>query len=115
MGREELREEEFLIIVRNLRNDRILHKIPTGTPIPPSPLVIGNGPVESIVLKGDGSVAWINKYSVGKITSYEVHAFDKTGSRVLATGTNIVPNSLALAGSTLYSTQEGKPFSATLN
>jgi hypothetical protein len=114
-GQGELREEETLIVIRDLRNGHILHRIPTGTPIPPSPRVIGSGPVESMVLKSDGSVAWINEYSVGKITSYEVHAFDKTGSRVLATGTNIVPNSLALAGSTLYWIQEGKPFSAMLH
>jgi hypothetical protein len=37
------------------------------------------------------------------------------GIRTLASGPTVAPSSLALAGSTLYWTQEGKPFSAVLN
>jgi hypothetical protein len=51
----------------------------------------------------------------GRQQGYEVHAADKAGSRLLATGANIEPNSLALVGNTLYWTQEGKPYFATLN
>jgi hypothetical protein len=67
-----------------------------------------------IVVKNDGAVAWIND-TVQEENRFEVHAFDATGERVLAVGSNIAPESLALAGSTLYWTQGGKPFSATLH
>jgi hypothetical protein len=105
----------FLVIVRDLRNGRVLHQAPTGVPFPPDPLVTGNGPISSISLKADGSVAWITVDSVGEATHYEVHALDKTGNRLLATGTDIDPHSLALAGSTLYWTQSDKPYSTPLN
>jgi hypothetical protein len=45
----------------------------------------------------------------------EVHAVDTTGSRLLASGTDIGSKSLALAGSTLYWTQGDTPMSTTLN
>jgi hypothetical protein len=104
------------IVVRNLRNGRVIHKVPTGTPsIPPkNPGDIGIGGTTSIVVKNDGAVAWIVAVS-GATPEYQVHAFDKTGSRVLASGSEIAPYSLALAGSTLYWTQGGKPMSAVLN
>ena len=110
--------EEFtwLVVVRDLRTGRVLHKIPTGTPVPPNPLLVGTGSTVVIVVKTDGSVAWIVEYPVGpETTKYEVHALDKTGNRVLASGTDIGPHSLALAGSTLYWTQGGKSFSTKLN
>jgi hypothetical protein len=47
--------------------------------------------------------------------SQVLHALDKTGERTLAVGSNIDPNSLALAGSTLYWTQSGRPALALLN
>jgi hypothetical protein len=50
-----------------------------------------------------------------RATSFEVHAADRTGSRLLASGPTIDPHSLALAGSTLYWTQGGKPFTASLD
>jgi hypothetical protein len=108
-------EEKFWVIVRDLRDGRVLHRVPTGVPFPPSPLVVGNGPTPLIVLKSDGSVAWITADFAGELKLYEVHALDKTGSRVLATGSDIDPHSLALAGSTLYWTQAGKPYSTRLN
>jgi hypothetical protein len=46
---------------------------------------------------------------------YQVHAADTTGSRLLASGANIDPTSLALAGRTIYWMQGGRSFSATLN
>jgi hypothetical protein len=114
LGEEKDREETFLVIVRDLRNGRILYKIPTGTPRPQNASsVVGAGPVRTLVLKSDGSVAWINEHPLGLLgdeTDYEVHALDKTGSRILASGTDIDPRSLALAGSTLYWMQGGKPF-----
>lgn len=110
-----LPERERYVEVENLRSGRLLHKVPTGTSGPTS---IGVGPVVTLVVKSDGSVAWIagnTKEADEHATSYEVHAVDKTGNRLLASGAEIDPQSLALAGSTLYWTQGEKPMSATLN
>ncbi|HUB36633.1 MAG TPA: hypothetical protein VL972_07395 [Solirubrobacteraceae bacterium] len=108
------------IVVRNLRNGRYLHRLPTGTPMtPPKNGDVGVGPATDIVVKSDGAVAWIVDVGKGGVSRapavYEVHAVDRTGSRVLASGPEIGPSSLALAGSTLYWTQGGKPMSAVLS
>ncbi len=100
-----------LVIVRNLSTGRLVHRVPTGTSGIPTPRSIGIGSAVAIVVKSDGSVAWI----VESGSEYQVHAVDKTGSRVLAAGTDVDPRSLALTGSTLYWTQGGKPASAALN
>ncbi len=102
-----------LIVVRDLRTGRVLHEVPNGTPVKPEPPSEGIGTVVALVVKADGSVAWI----VGtdpEDGTYQVHALDKAGNRVLAEGADIAPGSLALAGSTLYWTQGGQPQSATL-
>jgi hypothetical protein len=91
-----------------------LHAVPTGTP-PPSPeRFVGNGETTAIVAKPDGAVAWITNTSQ-EAAQYEVHAVDRNGSRVLAVSSGIDRSSLALAGSTLYWTENGMPFSAKLN
>ncbi len=108
---------EWRVVVRDLLTGRVLRKIPTGTRVPAEPREIGTGPTTMVVVKGDGAVAWIviTRGRGGREPAeYEVHAVDKNGSRVLATGPGIASESLALVGSTLYWTQEGKPFSATL-
>jgi hypothetical protein len=110
----------WLVIVHDLRTGRVLHEVPTGTPLTPNPdpMSVGLGPAVAIVVKGDGAVAWIvrdREETKGGPGYYQVHAVDKTGSRVLAAGTDIDPSSLALAGSTLYWTQGGQPASASLN
>jgi hypothetical protein len=127
---------EWYVEVRNLRTGRLLHDVPTGTPLKPAPRHVGVGPIVGLVLKSDGSVAWIAEdyerssklYGVGA-PYFDVYATDKTGTRLLASGTNIDPSSLALSvgasgvnarprtieGSTLYWTQSGKPESAVLN
>ena len=106
-------EFSYLVLVRDLRNGRILHRLPTGVPASNNPELVGDGMTTAIALKSDGAVAWILESGV-EPSEYQVHADDKKGNRVLATGANISPHSLALAGSTLYWTQGGKPFSATL-
>lgn len=104
------------VIVRDARTGRIVRAVPTGTAQPAEPWFhfVGDGKATMIVLKGDGSVGWITD-TEQENNRYEVHAADHNGSRVLATGDDIDPNSLALAGSTLYWTQEGKPMSARLD
>jgi hypothetical protein len=80
-------------------------------------LLVGVGPAVAIIVKSNGSVAWIAENEIGPPrgpAEYEVHALDSSGSRMLAFGSDIDPHSLALAGSTLYWTQGDKPFSAAL-
>ncbi len=113
-GMGEPKEREWLVFVRDLRNGRVLHMLPTGTATVKG--WKGVGPTTQIVVNAAGAVAWI----AGVVDEqgehgYEVHAADKAGSRLLATSSNIEPDSLALVGNTLYWTQEGKPYSATLN
>ncbi len=109
-------DETFLVVVRDLRNGRVIHEMPTGTPIPPDPHAVGDGSTSIIVVKSNGSVAWITKKPLkGETTEYQVHAVDRTGDRLLAIGTDIGPKSLALVGSTLYWAQGGQPHSTVLD
>jgi hypothetical protein len=105
---------EWLVEVEDLRTGRVLYSVPTGVAYPPRPKAVGDGPTTSIVLKSDGAVAWIVD-TVRANDMYQVHAVDRSGSRLLASGSDINPHSLALAGSTLYWTQGGKPYSAMLD
>jgi hypothetical protein len=112
--------EENEIIVRNVATGAVLHRLPTGSPAtPPKYRDVGIGPATALVVKRDGAVAWIveivEESASGAVVTYQVHAVDSTGSRVLAASSEIEPESLALAGSTLYWMQGGKPQSATLN
>jgi hypothetical protein len=106
-------KNSYYVVVRNLRTGRVIREIPTGTPAPPITDTIGAGPTTAIVVKPDGAVAWI--VETGYPTEYQVHAVDSSGSRTLASGANVDPSSLALAGSTLYWTQNGQAMSAPLN
>lgn len=101
------------VIVRDLKNGRVLHNAPTGVTSPPNPHFVGDGPTTMIVVKDNGAVAWITD-TVQSENRYQVHALDKTGERTLAVGSSIDPNSLALVGGTLYWTQGGQPVSAPL-
>lgn len=103
----------YHVVARNLRNGRILHKVLAGA----RP---GIGPATAIVTTNSGSLAWIVEVEEENETTkapaqYEVRAVDKSGVRVLASGSGIVPSSLALARNTVYWTQDGKPASTTLN
>lgn len=106
--------DHWWVLVRDLGDGHVLRRAPTGAPMRPEPLSVGIGPAVAIVVKRDSSVAWIveTDQEEGK---YQFHAIDKSGSRVLASGPNIDPSSLALAGSTLYWTQGGQSFSASLD
>jgi hypothetical protein len=85
-----------------------------------------SGGAVAIVLKSNGAVAWVAVDSErsegagravgreGEVVYYDLYALDGTGERLVASGIEIDPSSLALAGSTFYWTQGGKPFSAVL-
>ncbi len=76
----------------------------------------------AIVLKSDGAVTW-TAYDFDRTLApanlfyppyYDLYAADKSGERLVASGTEVNPYSLALAGGTLYWTQGSKPMSAPL-
>jgi hypothetical protein len=121
------------IRVRNLRTGKLLRRLSSGSPLTSGNSGLGN--TMAIVVKSDGSVAWTTYWlETGPLRvkqcppecapggpQYEwekvytaVHVSDKLGSRLIASGENVEPHSLALTGSTLYWTQGGKPMSAVL-
>jgi hypothetical protein len=101
-----------IVVVRDLRSGRVLHEVPTVTQT--GPKVVGSGEAVALLIKSDGAVAWLNR-AARQNGTYQVHALDKSGNRLVAGGPEIDPSSLALGGSTLYWTQAGVPMSAPLN
>jgi hypothetical protein len=104
----------FEVVVCDLRTGKTLHDLPTGTRTAPNPNFVGVGFTTEIVVKADGAVAWITEALLEE-GAYQVHALDKTGSRMLASGPGINPNSLALHGSELSWSQDGKRMSTPLS
>jgi hypothetical protein len=108
---EEVPSPHVLEVV-DLRSRKVVHKYENGVNL--------HG-TRSLVLKPDGAVAVIDQGPIGLNTEpspggYEVDAYDARGpARLLASGPDIAPESLRLHGSLLTWTQDGRPFSATLN
>jgi len=98
------------VIVRNMRTGRTLHKLPTGPSAPPN---IGDGPTTDVVVTASGEVAWINQTQLRPRLD-AVSVFKGAASRVLATGSEIGPTSLALAGDILYWSQGGMAFGTSI-
>jgi hypothetical protein len=122
----------FVLVVRDLRDDRVLHAVPRGGAsghapgirgmrlVPSVVLLVPHGAVtqQALVLKPDGAVAWVTeatKKLPSHRTYYELHALDSSGSRRLAAGSALDPYSLRLRGSTLTWTRGGERRSATLD
>lgn len=102
------------VVVRDLATGRRVRDVPTGTPtLPAFSENLGVGPTTAIVLLHDGTVAWIVHAGEAE-GGYQVHAAGPAGSQLLASGPGIAPNSLAVAGSTLYWTNDGIPAAAHL-
>ncbi len=105
---------EWLVLMRDLRTGRVLHKLPTGVATVKE--WIGAGPTTEIVGNAAGTVAWIARVEDEHgPRGYEVHVADRGGARLLATGSNIAPSSLGLAGDTLYWMQGGVAMSASVH
>ncbi|HTU79559.1 MAG TPA: hypothetical protein VMF09_12445 [Solirubrobacteraceae bacterium] len=113
----------WYVVVRDLRTGRLVVHVPTGVPLVPERYFAGVGTVVRIVLKSDGSVAWLaNDFDRSRpegalgpeVHYYDVYAAEGSVTRLLAAGTDIDPSSLALAGSTVYWIEAGKPASAEL-
>ncbi len=123
----------YYVDVEDLRTGRVLHSVTTGVPLAPiqpkrgeeaETAYKGVGSVVSLLVKSNGAVAWIAEdyerstrdiATSRLIPFYDLYALDKTGERLLASGMNLDPHSLAIAGSRLYWTQEGKPYLGALN
>lgn len=103
--------ETLKVIVLNLSTGQILHH----QSFPPV------GEATSIVVKGDGSAAWIVAGPINDCvpvasSCYEVEDVEARGGGALfAKGPEIDPYSLALSGNTVYWTQGGRPKSAVLD
>jgi len=106
----------WLVLVRDLRTGRWVHRAFTG--VARQSRDKGFGPLVALVLKSSGSVAWIaeNGDASGfEPLAYEVHALDRHGDRLLASGTDIAPHSLTLKGSALGWMQHEQLFSTVLS
>jgi hypothetical protein len=101
-----------VIFVRNLLTGRVVHEAATAQAKFAGD--VGKGSAEKIVLKRDGSVAWIVQTERDP-DELQVHAVDRTGSRLLAAAADIAPGSLTLKGSTLRWIEGGKPAYAILH
>ena len=73
------------------------------------------GPRDDLVLKADGSVAWVTSDPCSGATILSVNRHDSTGTATLDSGPRIDSQSLAAGGSWLYWTDNGSPRSAPLH
>lgn len=112
------------VITRNLFSGRIVHRVPTGAVLEDSAQHTGVGPVVSIVVKPDGSAAWIAEdgdrsvraaRELGRrVTYYDVYEVDASGEHELASGTEIAPHSLKRSGAIVHWRAAGRTYSAEL-
>lgn len=127
---------QWRIVVRDLRNGHVVHRVPTGTPAQPEAGLVGVGNVLALIVRSDGSAAWIAEDNgrtkgVGTLLEkryFDVEDVDKSGAHLLASGTDVDPSSLALSvvganvlgelvprpGDKLYWRQNGQSFSVIL-
>lgn len=98
------------VIVQDIRSGRIFREVPAAYPEVPISAKEG-GPIYGVVVKPDGSVAWIVQNPADHFI-FEVHVVDHRGARVVAI--EITPNSLRLHGSTICWVLAGQRVSTTL-
>jgi hypothetical protein len=112
------------VVTRNLSSGRVVHRVPTGAALEESAQHIGVGSVVSIVVKPDGSAAWIaadggrtvqaEKELGRRVTYYDVYEVDASGEHELASGTEIAPQSLTCTGSIVHWRAGGMTHAAIL-
>jgi hypothetical protein len=101
-----------LVMVRDLRSGRLVHRVAVSAPSAGEGVQVGVA-ARSIAVKADGSVAWIADTT--RSPRYEVHEADRSGTRVVALGSDIDPASLRVRGSAIHWRQGTMPFSAPLS
>ncbi len=99
-------------VARNLKTGRVLHREPATS----HTLVEQEGGLQSIVVKPDGSLAWIaTEQSLGNERRLlQVRKDDRGGDRQLDSSLAVTPSSLKLHGSRLTWRDAGELRSATL-
>jgi hypothetical protein len=112
------------VVTRNLSSGHVVHRVPTGAALEESAQRVGVGPVVSIVVKPDGSAAWIAedggrtvqaKKELGRrVAYYDVYEVDANGEHELDSGTEIAPHSLVRTGNIVHWLAAGKRYSAEL-
>jgi hypothetical protein len=110
-----------MLVVRDLRSGHVARRVPSGAATRPAVGAQGTGPITGIVLRANGTAAWIaqtESHEEGGLPARYAYAVEDapTSGPVtsLASGETVNPHSLALAGGTLYWLQAGKPMSADL-
>jgi hypothetical protein len=108
--------DRHVIVVRDLRNGRVLHRVSTA-----SPSIEGPAAIAIVVKASNGATAWTEAPRYEKLGAtwvpsfYDVHVVDGLGSRVVAHDREIDPKSLRIRGEKLYWTRAGDPASTPLN
>lgn len=99
------------VIVKSLFSGRDLYREAA-----PADQEEGDGGVTALVVKRNGSVAWLARDFTGGDEETQVVARDGDGRRLLDRGPGIAPGSLALSENraTIYWLHDGAPRSATL-
>jgi hypothetical protein len=113
------------VITRNLSSGHVVHRVPTGAALEESAQHRGVGSVVSIVVKPDGSAAWIaedggrtvraEKELGRRVTYYDVYEVDASGEHELASGREIAPRSLTCTGGIVHWRSGGRPHAAILD
>jgi hypothetical protein len=102
---------EWFVISRDLRSGRRIARAPTGDLPRLGPNYVGIGEALSLVVSATGGIAWIAERETH---IFEVHTASARGTKLLASGEDISPRSLAVAGSTIYWTDGAAAKSAYL-
>ncbi len=114
------------ITVVDLSTGRVVHRVPTGPhhgTVKPEgsleekkpdhgDLYVGVGPAEQVIVKPNGSVAWIAEDFIAWLEAfregrehepptYELRVIDQTGERLIASGATLDPHSLVFHGDRL--------------
>ena len=92
-----------VIVVRDLRTGMVLHRVSVGAHSGPS---VPRLALARLVVTSTGAAAWITEDS--RPRDREVWAVDRSGTRRLARGAEIAPESLALAGHTVSWLRRGR-------